>query len=427
MKFVFSPLKFIRRLIELPHIRKILKYPISLLGSILSVFFLIILWLISPFIEIKVGGMIGQRLGHLALNTDLFFRKQQLDKSSKQFIPIFIIGRVANRQLLKMWKRQVIIIESRVLRGLFEYSRWIWEKTNFFEPLDMFSNEYPEFNLANPTLTFTEDEEKIGKEFLRKIGIHPEKDWFVCIFARDPEYLKNEFGLQKDWSYHDYRNADIETYKLAIDYIVGLGGFVIRMGQHVNKALNYDHPHVIDYALTLRTDFMDIYLSSKCRFVLGNTSGIGDLPMIFDRPRICANTAPPTVPPFGKNCLYIPKKIKNLESKQYVTFSRFIEETIAPTTAFEFRGDCFAEKGWEYEDNTAEEILDLTVEMVERLEGRFSLTAEEENLFNCYYQLFPKNHWAQKNKTPIGRVFLRQHQHLFFEAKVPLDSNAVIV
>jgi hypothetical protein len=44
---------------------------------------------------------------------------------------------------------------------------------------------------GGPALSFTEDEEARGRDALRAMGLDPETDWFVCLFARDPVYLKN--------------------------------------------------------------------------------------------------------------------------------------------------------------------------------------------------------------------------------------------
>ena len=33
----------------------------------------------------------------------------------------------------------------------------------------------------------------------------------VCVFARDSEYLNNVYP-ERDWSYHDFRDANIQNY-----------------------------------------------------------------------------------------------------------------------------------------------------------------------------------------------------------------------
>jgi putative glycosyltransferase (TIGR04372 family) len=391
--------------------------PLAWAGFTLSYVVIFFLWLLSPFVTVKVGGLISQRIGHLALNTDLFFRKRQLYGTPEKTVYIFLAGSVANRQLMTMWKRHLRIIENRLLRGLFHYATPLWEKSRFFEPLEMNSEEYPEFNLAKPTLKFTAEEEKRGRENLKAMGIDPEKDWFVCIFERDTRYLQEVFATKTfgkgDWSYHDFRNGDINSYRSAIDYIVGKGGFVLRMGSHPNGPLDYRHERVIDYAMKHRTDFMDIYLAVKCRFFLGSDGGITDIPIIFDVARVGINISPPGGATIGKNSLFIPKKVKDRNTDQYSSLAEFILKTKNRDNPIIWNGHSFRQAGYAYENNTEQEILEVTREMVERLEGTFVQTAEDKVLLDKYFGLFPPDHRYIKVKTPIGRDFLKKNRNLF--------------
>ena len=93
------------------------------------------------------------------------------------------------------------------------------------------------------------------------MGIDLDKDWFVVIYARDEAYLNEtqSHQLPGGWDYHNHRNADINSYHLAIQYILDQGGFVIRTGYKVKNKLDFIHPRVIDYANLCRNDFMDIF------------------------------------------------------------------------------------------------------------------------------------------------------------------------
>ncbi len=44
--------------------------------------------------------------------------------------------------------------------------------------------------------------------------------------------------------------------------------------------------------LIFRTDFMDIYLSAKCKFFITSGVGLMAIPMIFRRPLLCVNYIP---------------------------------------------------------------------------------------------------------------------------------------
>lgn len=363
--------------------------------------------LLAPDKKIVFCRLYFERIGHLAINTDLFMRRKQLYGIPPDALYIFLSGPPANRQLLEMWKRHLNIIENEQLLN-FLYS----DELKASDPIFMRNrSEYYEFNNADPTLTFTEEEKERGRAGLKEMGI-AENDWFVCVFARDQEYLQTLYpDLNLD--YHEYRNADINTFRKAIDYIVGLGGYVVRMGSKVAQALDYDHPKVIDYATRYRTDFMDIYLGAHCRFWLGTPSGIGEVACIFDVPQYSVNVAPPGIPPFKKNCFYIPKKLKDRDTGEYLPFGKFYSNFKLWDQPGIMNGVQQYEMGYAYEDNSEDEILDLAVEAVQRHEGTFVRTAADEEFLQAYYDLFPPDHFAVNVKSPVGRDFLRKNNFLF--------------
>ena len=69
----------------------------------------------------------------------------------------------------------------------------------------------------------------------------------------------------------------------------------------------------------------------------------------------------------------------------------------------------------DYEDNSPEDVLAVTVEMTERLDGTFVPSEEDIALQERYFRQFPPDHWAARIKTPIGRDFLRKHRAYFLE------------
>lgn len=387
-------------------------YPILFFSPLFNSCLLLLLVVISPWRKIKIGGLVTERIGHLAVNTDLFLRRRQLGRIPGNIEYVFLAGKPCNRQLLNMWKRYLHVIEDDTLHKLFNKARWLWKRTSFYEPLQAIFNEYPEYQKTEPTLEFTPQEQKHGCKQLQTMGINPDKDWFVCIFARDPAYLNTVYP-KGNWEYHDYRNADINNFMLASKYITSLGGYVIRIGSHVNKAIEIRNTKIIDYAKEYRTDFMDIYLISKCRFVMGNTSGICDVAMLFEVPYLGINCIPIGNVPHGKNSLFIPKKIKDRGKGSLVTFSRIIEETKDGAHEI-WTSNWWCERGYELVENTEDEILRVTEEMVQRLESDFFFSEDDSNLLDKYFQLYSEDHWAKEIKTPIGIDFLKRNIHLFF-------------
>lgn len=389
---------FVGRLIGVPLF--LLHFPICLL--------------LLPFRHIKFGLVETERIGHLALNTDLFVRRRWLADVSgnrNRDLIILIAGYPANEQLLRMWQRKLLILYMPFLHIALRSTQQLWAKSYFYEALDMNSNEYEEFNAAPSSLRFTREEEEQGRRKLSEWGIDLGQDWFVCVFARDDSYLSTIYP-RADYSYLDHRNADIDTFNLAIEEIVARGGFVLRMGQHVSKPLNIKLDRVIDYASQFRGDFMDIFLAANCRFFLGTPAGISDIATVFDRPQLGVNYVPFGYSPFGKQSLFIPKLIMDAATGQKIPFRRILKNFGSSDCSKDMYGNWMTPHGYRYADNTPEEILAATREMLDRLDGKYNISEEDKNLQQLYFSLFPDGHRSAKIRTPMGIEFLRSHQEL---------------
>ena len=65
------------------------------------------------------------------------------------------------------------------------------------------------------------------------------------------------------------------------------------MGKNDETKLNYTCDNVIDYANSqYRSDFMDIYLTSKCEFFISSGGGLDGVAVIFDKPILYINYVP---------------------------------------------------------------------------------------------------------------------------------------
>jgi putative glycosyltransferase (TIGR04372 family) len=114
-----------------------------------------------------------------------------------------------------------------------------------------------------------------------KMGIGKE-DWFACLHVR-------EGGFRNDYDRREWRNASIGNYIPAIKAITEAGGRVIRMGDNTMTPLP-EMDQVIDYPFSpFKSDLMDLYLISECRFYIGLQSGILDVALLFQKPLIMPN------------------------------------------------------------------------------------------------------------------------------------------
>ena len=367
--------------------------------------------------DVIFGLMHSHRLGHLIMNTELLLRLIQLGRLSKENKYILIGSEYpANKQLVDMYKRHLSIIENTELFTCFlNYKDAFSTLEHYIDTYSLYDGtQYEELNSTNTTISFTDEEEKKGVLELEKIGIK-NKDWFVCIFARDSEYLKVN-APNADWSYHDYRDMDVNAYHKAIKFIIDKGGYVVRMGQIIGQKLNYRHKKMIHYGGSgLRSDFMDVYLSAKCRFYIGSPSGASEIAATaFEVPVLTVNITPIGVKPLSKNALYIPQKLKQRVDNSYVSYPKIFNKfSSVEDLESMLDGNKFRESGYLYESNTEDEILDATIEMYQRVNSEYRPDAADQELLNSYFELYPENHFSRKNKTPIALSFLKRNRELF--------------
>ena len=264
-------------------------------------------------------------------------------------------------------------------------------------------------NNTKPNISFTNQEVAKGQAVLENLGIY-NNEQYICFHARDSAYLDSVLKT-KDWSYHNYRDSNINNYLLAAEEMANRGYYAIRMGAVVKESIHSSNSRVIDYATNgQRTDFNDIYIGSHCRFFLCSDVGISVIPEMFRIPAVYVNWTPILrISTWVLNGLFIFKKFYLKNENRYMSFLEIMN--------LEFGGidtnERFAKLNIDLIENTPEEIRAVTIEMNERLDGTWQTTREDENLQRRFWALFG----LEKLKSPnlrIGSDFLRKHKELIY-------------
>ena len=248
-----------------------------------------LLWLIDPFIKIRIHRGQISRIGHLCHYFEVLIRSKEIDLLNKKTLDIFIVPKnPANKTLYNMWKKHIYFIESNKLDFIYHLcSPWLVNNKHFGPKYVPHGGLLP----SKVTLRFTKEQNKKGNNFSKKMGID-EDDWFVCLHNRSSSYLKQILS-KKNFDVHNIRDCSFEMLYEAANLIKTKGGKCIRMSSGEKEKLSNAAPsNIIDYAVKWQTDFMDIYLPSKCKFFLGSTSGLTNVPKIFNVPVGCTNTFP---------------------------------------------------------------------------------------------------------------------------------------
>ena len=117
----------------------------------------------------------------------------------------------------------------------------------------------------------------------RHWGLGPD-DWYVCLHMRDAAHYGETAGTGQT-----HRNASVERYRSTIEYITGLGGWVIKLGGADSPKLP-KMARVIDYGRSkFKSEIMDLHLIRHARLFIGTTSGLTNVAISFDVPCALVN------------------------------------------------------------------------------------------------------------------------------------------
>lgn len=379
---------------------------------IFAIPFVVVIRLIRPWLLIRCGDLVSQRVGAFAAITELYLCKWDagINMPKQRHVDIFFMkSPVCNQQLANMWKRVLHVWPAWILSPIYRVNSLIsggatHEIINAEKDRDIYNllDQYP------PHLKFTKEEEIRGEARLRTMGIPPGA-LFVCLIVRDHAYLRAQIPLV-DWNYHNYRDSNIQNYILAAERLADRGYFVIRMGAKVHEPIKSRHPRVIDYATNgMRDDFMDIYLGAKCAFCISSGTGFDAVPNIFRRPIVCVDhVSLADTYTFSNRYIAITKKHWLREKKRFMTF----REIFASGAAYFATTKEYEDAGIELRGSTPDEISAVVTEMDSRLNGTWIETEEDNALQKQFWQIFPKSKIHKEFRSRIGADFLRKNRAL---------------
>lgn len=268
--------------------------------------------------------------------------------------------------------------------------------------------------------------ESIGRNFINKFV---PSGRYICIYARDSGYYKNGIGrkLTEDrMIMHSFRNSDIDNFSLTCEYFVRNNIYSVRIGSHVESPWYMDG--VIDYASKLHDPFLDIYLQAKCEFVIGDDSGALSFAALFSTPVVSINVPLVTVhewdpvqPMYFDQDLMIMVKMWDMKRQRFLTLRDMIkyeidsmqDETIHPNMGNIYL--LYHKNEIKPIMNSPQEILDVAIEMHERIKGIRKYDAIDDELQKKYMKILEEaNYYKRRFAFParMGAKFLRENQWL---------------
>lgn len=351
-----------------------------------------------------------ERIGHLALETDLWLKELYLNGHQDYHCGIIVTPEsVANPHLLSYWNDcfefRISLSDWEALEALIPEIKSLMSVRHdygvaYLETATLY-DIYKQWADSPPLLNLRKEDQEHARQTMREWGMG-EHDWFVCFHNREPGYAPH------DDEYHTYRNAAIETFFPAMREVVAQGGWVVRMGDPSMTPLP-TMERVIDYAHSAqRTARMDVILCASAKAFIGNTSGLFIVSTIFGVPVASVNFAPMSAMQYTFRDISIPKLLYSDKKKRLLTFQEVLD---SPLANYRYASHFEAEHV-RVIDNTEDEIANLVREMLERSTGSCEYTEEDENLQKAFFSLIKNGHYGYGSAARIGRDFLRKHKEL---------------
>jgi putative glycosyltransferase (TIGR04372 family) len=295
----------------------------------LKLFFLIpvilLLLMIRIFKDFRISKIISHKIGHLAIPMEIYVCEYK-DNPNKTPIIWFFGNIVANQFLKKQWSKKLIIFPRYILEPIYI----LFRKYKFFSFfLEDFSKESEivkrtlkdgvkqiddkEVLLKHkPSIEFNDEEINIGESYLKSKGLQNKK---LVLFSARTSKFHNEINESN-------RNSNINNQILGIKFLISKNYKTLKMGKNEEEKINLNDQNFIDYSTSKdQNDFLDVYLGSKCEFMISSESGINQLADIFRKPMlIIDHYYCSAYEKYASKAIILPKKFKNLKTEKFVNF-----------------------------------------------------------------------------------------------------------
>lgn len=376
--------------------------------------------ILSPWIHVMVAYQYTGRIGHTALDFDVFLceKLKYPERFKNKYILFFAQDIISNVFLFNLWKEKSN--GWKVVCNKLYLALWL-EKVNkkyhIHEPLVLQLKRTDEeaVTIGMPPLLKIASEIK-GK-CLKKLKEKGISGKFITVHNRDSVYeTRADFQNQGDFNFHDYRNSIVDNYKASIQMLLQSGYSVIRVGRDAKSQLPIQ-PGFLDYPFQpdIQSDEMDIFLLSECEFFISTTTGITHVASVFRIPQLVVNAIPfdpILLRALTPQSIVVPKLLWNSNEKRFLTFAEMGKLKISIHS-----NECpYRSLGLEPIENTSEEIAMATREMCDQLSGSVSFDSDQDDLQSRFWNQMPETEeWnivKNKFKHRICSGFLHIHREL---------------
>ena len=361
-------------------------------------------------------------IGEMVTTVD-YYLKRKLHLQSRM-VSVYLINKphLANAYLAKVQARAF-----RSPRTLFVSNRFLClllapleHQLSFTGPHRTFSPHAQEYHELNDRYNFhlerqvTAAERERARLIMERFGL-PREAKFVCVHVREAGFS----ARVQSPGHNAIRNADVMTYRAAIEYLVRQGFWVVRMGEATVTPLP-PMERVIDYARSpCKSAFMDIVLVAEGEFYVGSSAGLVNVAYIFNKFILMANALPLESAAWHPRHFWIPKLLYSTAEQRYLTYAEVVSRGIGAYHRLQH----YAAAQVEIHDNSPEDILEGTQELHRWYLGDPGYSDEDVRAQRAFTQLFPPEYMGYGTRSRVCASFLRRYRHLMPQASVAVPEG----
>lgn len=395
--------------------------------AIICIFLLpisLLLLVLYPIIKFRFGILHGASFGTYVFDAEYYLRKKSLEKGiifdffffkNKKIQMSTFANKLIYRNITVSYLARFFYLNAKVLGGV---NIVITSKFLNRDPEDIFAK-------TSTQLALTNEEHIEGNLFLKKIGVSKGQK-YICLVTRDSAYKKTISSLMgwslKIWDHHNYRNSDIDDYKLAVNFLLDRGYFVIRMGNVVEKKLKIDHKNFLDYASSdLKSSFLDFFLLGNSYFNLVSEAGLKDISYVYNVPYVFVNCPFPKITINWHKSVFIYKKFKSRKLNRYLTFTELDKKMSLNNElnknkkegSYNYIHVHELDSDIEIINNTPEEIQMATKEILSRMEKNLwnDPLSDLEQKFWSIFPFDPRLH-SVKSRSRLCNEYIVKNSNL---------------
>ena len=331
-------------------------YLLTLIKLTFSIPILLIQILLSLFFKIKIGKIDTGRIGNTYV-ADLYLIKKKIKKLN--YNEIWVTDKeICNSQMYKMINHHFNILNF--MKFYYDSINFLSSKFNLFSGylvrLDFNKDSIYHGQLNNQMKLTAKD--KIRAKFLAKNFNIPKKSKVICIACRDDSYLKKKYP-GKNFSYHSYRDTNINSFIPIIKKLIKKKYFVIRVGREAKTRVKIRSKYFLDYPFCkYKNDLLDFYFANICSLWIGSNTGLDCLAHMFRKPSVIVNFAPVGVLRhniYNKKLIYHFKSYIAKKNLKKLSFSKIFEKKLQMLG----RTDDYRNKKILLKSATSKEITDI--------------------------------------------------------------------